>query len=81
MKKTVELIKKLQPYWKQLQRLEGIFNKKVRNLEKRIEKEIGIEGIEFFMCDNEYVGIGNEKRTMKLIMMEELEKGKIINYD
>ncbi len=81
IKKTVKLIKQLQPYWKKLRRLEDIFYKKVSNLEKQMEKETGIKDIYFFSCDNEHVGIGNAMRTIELIKMEELEEGKIINYD
>jgi hypothetical protein len=81
IKKTKKLIKKLQKYWKEYCRLDNDFRKNMHELEQRMEKETGIKGIELFWCDNECVGIGNEMRTMELIKMEELEEGKIINYD
>ena len=74
IKKTAALIKQLKPYWKKLNQLEGIFHKKVHNLEKTMEKEIGIKGVEFFWSDlGEYAGIGNVDRTMELIHGQELE--------
>ena len=39
-----------------------------------MQKEIEINHIEFFMCDNEYVGIGNMDRTLKLYQRKELEQ-------
>lgn len=81
IKKTKKLIKQLQPYWKRLQRYEDDFRCVINNLERQMEKETGIKGIYFFMCDNEHVGIGNLETTMELIHGRELEKGKIINYD
>ena len=59
--------------WKQLQKDEDIFSGLVMATEKWMEKETGIKDLEFFMCDNSYVGIGNADRTMKLIQREKLE--------
>ena len=73
IKITPELIKKLKPYWKELEELEGEFQIKVFNLENKMNKKLGIKGLEFFMCDGAYVGIGNIERTMKLIHSEELK--------
>ena len=50
------------------------FDSRVSDLEKELEREVNVEGIEFFMCDNEYVGVGNADRTMRLIQTDELEK-------
>ena len=50
------------------------FDGRVYDLEKELEREVNVEGIEFFMCDNEYVGVGNADRTMRLIQTDELEK-------
>ena len=55
--------------WKQLQAEEDKFYQKVVAVEKWIEIETGIKGVEFFMCDNSYVGIGNVDRTMKLVQL------------
>ena len=81
IKKTKKLIKQLQSYWKELDIAEAKFRQATAEIEKRMEKETGIKGIEFFMCDNEYVGIGNLATTMELIHRRELEEGKIINYE
>lgn len=81
IKKTTKLIKQLQPYWKELDILESKFAQKVNKLEVKMEKETGIKGIYFFRCDGEHVGIGNLSTTMELIRMEELQEGKIINYE
>ena len=80
MKKKIkvdkELIIKLKPYWNQLQNIENEFYRKVYKLEKEMSKEVGIKNLEFFMCDNSHVGIGNLDRTMRLIQRDELEKEK-----
>lgn len=82
IKKNKKLIKKLQPYWERLQRYESVFECVIKNLEEQMERETGIKGIYFFQCDGESVGIGNiNPILMDLIHNEELEKGKIINYD
>lgn len=73
IKKTKKLIKQLQPYWKKLKELRFEFDVLRNNLETKMEKETGIKGIEFFMCDNSYIGIGNAERTMRLINSRELE--------
>lgn len=41
-------IRKLKPYWKKLQELEGEFNIKIHELEIKMQNEIGIEDLEFF---------------------------------
>jgi len=74
IKKTKQLIKKLEPYWKELQEIEREYYSAVYRLEKRMSKEIGILGLEFFQCDNFFVGIGNLERTLPLIHARELEK-------
>lgn len=74
IKITKKLIKKLKPYWRELLEIERQHHNTVYRLEKRMEKEIGIKGIEFFQCDNEYIGIGNVVRTMPLIHDTKLER-------
>ena len=69
-KKQLAIIKEA---WKQLQKDESTFSGLVMATEKWMEKETGIKGLEFFMCDNSYVGIGNVDRTMKLIQRDKLE--------
>ena len=65
-KKQLKIIKR---YWNDLQHVDSVFSKVINQLEVAMEKETGIKGIEFFMCDNEYVGIGNADRTMRLIQL------------
>ena len=67
MKKLkISTIKKLKPYWKKLQELEGEFNLNVHKLELKMQKDLNIDDLEFFWRDG-YCGIGNEARTIKLI--------------
>jgi len=71
-----KLIVKLQPFWKKLQQLEDAYDQQVLNLEKEMEQSTKIEGIEFFMSDGYFCGIGNADKTMRLIHDEELDKCK-----
>ena len=75
IKKTKKLITQLKPYWKEVQELYDDFFEKVNDLEIKMQKDkkIGIDDIEFFWVDGDYVGIGNIGRTMRLIQREELE--------
>ena len=63
----------LKKYWNALEILEGKYYEKISDLEKKMAKETGIKDICFFKCDGEYVGIGNEARTMKLV--QDLRRG------
>lgn len=80
IKKTKKLIKKLQPYWKELDEIQNEFFDKVNKLERKMEKETGIEGIEIFYGNGgvDIVGIGNVSRTMELIHSYELMTGKLL---
>ena len=62
--------KKLSKYWKPLEKIEDEYYKQLFALEKKMEKETGIKGIEFFHSDNSIVGIGNDSETMELIHRE-----------
>ena len=73
IKITKKQIKQLKGYWKELIEINRQHHHAVYELEKRMEKMTGIKNIEFFKCDNEYVGIGNSERTMKLIQRRKLE--------
>ena len=73
VKPTKKQMKIIKEAWKQLQKDFDLFLSYVRATENWMEEETGIEGIEFFMCDNDYVGVGTATRSMKLIKMEELE--------
>ena len=75
IKITPELIKKLKPYWKKLDKIKDDFFDQVTNLEIKMQKDkkIKIDDLEFFCVEGDYVGIGNVERTMKLIHSEELK--------
>ncbi len=74
MKKLkVNTRKKLKPYWTKLERLELNFFRKVEKLEKEMQKDIGIDDLEFY-CNGGYCGIGNTSRTIKLIHGHQLEE-------
>ncbi len=67
IKVTKKLIKQLKPYWEMLKNSEDDFYRSIREIEMKMERETGIKGIQFHMCDNEHVGIGNLDRSMRLI--------------
>jgi len=69
-----ELINKLKKYHIVMTELEDIYYRSLGKLEELMEKDTKIEGIYFFRCDGEYVGIGNYDTTMPLIHTEQLEK-------
>lgn len=73
IKITKKLLNQLKPFWKDLQLLLDEFYSQLDILEKRMESETKIKGIEFFRCDGDYVGIGNVRRTMPLIHDKRLE--------
>lgn len=74
IKVTKKLFRILKAYAKLYGRIEADYYKKINRLEKMMEKETGIKGIEFYFCDNEFAGIGNAERTMKLIHRNKLEE-------
>jgi hypothetical protein len=64
---TREQTKIIKAYWEKFIILEDEFFSRLKDLELDLEHETKIKGIEFFSCDGEYCGIGNNDRTMKLI--------------
>lgn len=64
----------LREYWKQFKAMEDRHWGRVARMEESMSQDTGLEGLEFFMCDNAVVGIGNGQRTMRLIQREVLEK-------
>ena len=68
-----KLIRRLKKYWKAAMILQDEFYEELFKLEKLMEKETKIEGIEFFIPEGGIVGIGNAQRTMRLIHAHELE--------
>jgi len=69
-----ELIKKLKPFHKKIQKIQSNYYDAIDNLEKEMQHKIGIEDLEIFWCDGTIVGIGNYSRTLKLIDMYELRQ-------
>ena len=65
--------KMLKPYWKELQILQDQHCIAVYNLERKMQRGVGIDDLEFVYCDG-FCGIGNLSRTIELIHEEELEK-------
>ena len=61
-------------YWAMLGCEKTRFFAKVYELEKKMCEDTGIDDLEFFQVDNDFVGIGNLDRTMNLIHANELEK-------
>ncbi len=73
IKLTPKLLKKLKYWWKIYHCIEDEYWTSVGETEKKMAKDTGIEGIEFFHTEGMACGIGNVSRTMKLIHQEELE--------
>jgi hypothetical protein len=76
LKPTNKQLKIMREYWSILQNAIDIFYGTVGKLEREMSKEVGIKDMEFFQSDNEFVGIGNYDRTLKLIQRNELEDEK-----
>lgn len=70
---TPKQLRIMKLYWAQFKDDQDVFFSLARSMEKAMSREIGIRGLEFIRCDGDYVGIGNGRRTMKLIQQEELE--------
>jgi hypothetical protein len=60
-------------YWKMFQAEEATFWGRMGDLEREMSKKAKIKDLEFFQCDNEFVGIGQSDRKMELIQREKLE--------
>jgi hypothetical protein len=69
-KKQLDIMKL---YWDMFQIEQSILWAKIGALEREMSKKTGIEGLEFFQCDNDWVGIGQYDRNMRLIHSEDLE--------
>ena len=74
MKKTPELIAALRPFWQELQKTQKENRWKVAYIEARMREATGIEDLEFFEADGDFVGIGNCSRILPLIHDTELEE-------
>jgi hypothetical protein len=60
-------------YWDMFQVEQLHLWSRIGDLEKEMSKKTGIEGLEFFQCDNDWVGIGDSDRDMRLIHGEDLK--------
>jgi len=68
------LVHQLKPYWKIVSAIEDKYWREISALERRMNKELHTKDLEIFHCEGVPVGIGNERRTLKLIHAEELLK-------
>ena len=74
IKPTEKQLNLMKLYWAMLQTELSMFYSRVGQLEKDMSDDTKIDGLEFFQSDNDFVGVGNYDRTLKLIQREELEK-------
>lgn len=74
IKITPKILRILKAYTRLFKKIEGKYYSSIDKLEKQMRKETGIKDIEFFFCDGEFSGIGNNERTMELIDRYKLEK-------
>jgi len=70
VKPTKKQMRVIVEYWKQMCAMQNRFYRGIGQLETIMEKDTGIKDIEFIMCDNCYIGIGNADRSMKLIQLD-----------
>jgi hypothetical protein len=70
---TKEQLEVVKLYWAMLQQELTIFYSRVGDLERKMSKEVEVD-LEFFQVENDFVGVGDYNRRMKLIHQEELEK-------
>jgi len=74
IKPTEKQLNLMKLYWAMLQTELSLFYSRVGKLERDMSDATLIDGLEFFQVDNDFVGVGNYDRTLKLIQREELEK-------
>ena len=63
----------MREYWKRLKSEQNDFLGVVYKLEKSMSKDCMIKDMEFFMVDNDYVGIGDGSRKLELTQRESLD--------
>jgi hypothetical protein len=74
IKPTEKQLNIMKLYWSMLQTELSLFYGRVGKLERDMSDATKIDTLEFFQVDNDFVGVGNYDRTLKLIQREELEK-------
>lgn len=65
-------LKKLKRWWLIYRLIEDDFWERVKKLEQEMAKDTGIKDIEIII-EMEVIGVGNGKRTMRLIDSEDLK--------
>jgi len=70
---TKEQIEQLKVFWSSQKETTDRYYAQIEAIEQVMSKLLGIEGVEFFWCDNNIVGIGTTDREYKLVQDEELE--------
>jgi hypothetical protein len=60
-------------YWDMFQAEQSNLWIRIGELEREMSKKTGIEELEFFQDDNDWVGIGQGNREMRLIYGEDLK--------
>ena len=76
VKPTKTQLKILKHYWERMVGEHNYFLQYVSNLEEEMSMKTGIKGLEFFLSDGYYAGIGNIDRTMPLIQEDKLRRKK-----
>ena len=74
-RKKAPPLSELKPYWARLMKAQSQFREKVNEIEEEMRRKVRCD-LFFFMCDDEYVGIGNDDRTMRLIRGVRLDTNK-----
>jgi len=70
IKPTKKQLKIIREYWDKFRREQELFYDKLTHIEIEMSKKTGIEDLEFFQCDGDWCGVGNQSRTMELIQLE-----------
>ena len=73
IKPTKKQMKILRLYWAMFKAEQDILWGRMGDLERAMSKATKIKDLEFFMVDNDWVGIGQYDRKMALIQREKLE--------
>jgi len=72
---TKKQLKILRRGWEKYQKVLDTFYQATFDIERWMEEQTKINGVEFFWGDSEVIGIGNAERTMKLVLRKDLEGG------
>ena len=67
---TPALRLKLRRWWAIYHTIEDEYWQAIEETEKKMEKDTGIKGIEFFISGGECLGVGNGEKTMPLVQLD-----------